>query len=211
MAFPDKLCVNTHSSIRIQTEKAVVYLDPFRLETAPHDADVVFFTHEHFDHFSPEDVKKVLNEDTVFVMPVGMEKAAAKVVQAHCVLSVAPGGSGSVKGLDFEAVAAYNPKKRFHPKKQGWVGYVLTVDGQRVYVAGDTDVTPEAEAVRCDVALLPIGGTYTMNAAEAAALANKLRPELVIPIHYGSVAGDPEDFSAFAAAVDPAIRVCRVI
>jgi L-ascorbate metabolism protein UlaG (beta-lactamase superfamily) len=91
------------------------------------------------------------------------------------------------------------------------VGYVLEAESLRFYVAGDTDATPEAAAVRCDVALLPIGGTYTMDPAEAAALANRIRPQVVIPIHYGSVAGSPEDFARFAAAVDPAIRVVRVI
>ena len=105
------------------------------------------------------------------------------------------------RGIKITAIPAYNPEKRFHPAAQQWIGYLLDDGTRRIYIAGDTDITPEAEAVRCDVALLPIGGTYTMNAHEAATLAVILRPQLVIPTHYGSVAGAPEDEEVFRQAV----------
>ena len=104
-----------------------------------------------------------------------------------------------------------NLKKRFHPKEEGWVGYVLTLEGCRVYIAGDTDATPEAAAVRCDAALLPIGGKYTMDARDAADLANRMKPGLVIPIHYGSVAGSPKDYERFVKVLDRKIQVRRLI
>ena len=109
------------------------------------------------------------------------------------------------------AAPASTPAKPFHPKDRGWVGYLLELEGLRLYVAGDTDATPEAAAVRCDLALLPIGGKYTMDAAEAAALANRIRPRAAVPFHYGSVAGSPADFERFAAAVDPEIRVVKLV
>lgn len=205
------ISVNAHSSVRIAAEGTVLYVDPFSLSHAPQDADVVFLTHSHFDHFSPQDVKKVCRPDTCFVLPAQMEEAAGQATAGHSVLTVRPNEAGTVCGVSFETVPAYNPDKPFHPKENGWVGYVLKLDGLRIYVAGDTDATDMAAAVRCDLALLPIGGKYTMDAEEAAALVNRMRPQAVIPIHYGSVAGSLADFDRFAAAVDPSILVHRVI
>ena len=209
--FLKQITVNTHSSVRIEAEGKVLYVDPFELQKAPHDADAIFLTHSHFDHFSPKDVEKVSKPDTVFVMPAGMTGEAAEAVEGREILPVKPFEKGEAGGIAFETVPAYNPGKPFHPKANDWVGYILSVDGLRVYVAGDTDATEEAAAVRCDVAMLPIGGKYTMDAREAAELADRIRPQVVIPIHYGSVAGCPKDYARFAAAVDPAIQVHRVI
>lgn len=207
----ERVRVNAHSSVRLELGGKVVYVDPFSLREEPHDADLIFLTHDHFDHFSPEDIARVDKPDTFFVLPKKLVRKAASVIGSRRSLPVSPGDRGEVEGLRFEAVPAYNLRKHFHRKAKGWVGYVLEAEGLRIYVAGDTDATPEAAAVRCDVALLPIGGTYTMDPAEAAALANQLRPQLVIPIHYGSVAGSAEDFGRFAAEVDAGIRVIKKI
>ena len=207
--FLKRITVNAHSSVRIEAGAKVVYVDPFMLQAEPKDADVVFLTHDHFDHFSPEDVEKVRKPETVFVMPASTAKAAAELLKKHRILTVAPGEKGEVDGLPFETVPAYNPAKPFHPQANHWVGYILTVDGLRVYVAGDTDATLEAAAVHCDVAMLPIGGKYTMDAPEAADLAARIRPAAVIPIHYGSVAGGMDAFDRFCAAADPALRIHR--
>ena len=203
--------VNTHSSLRLEAAGRVIYVDPFRLEDAPHDADLIFYTHDHFDHCSPEDTEKVGKPETCFVLPASCARSTAAVTKGRPVLQVLPGDRGEAWGQPFEAVAAYNPAKPFHPRENAWVGYVLTVEGLRVYVAGDTDATAEAAAVRCDLALLPIGGKYTMDAPEAAALVNRMKPRAVAPIHYGSVAGSPADFHRFAQAVDPAIRVVKLL
>lgn len=210
-AFLQKLSVNAHSSVRLAAAGRVVYVDPFELKTAPHDADLIFFTHDHFDHCSPEDVARASRPDTVFVLPETSREKAAPVTADRRVIAVRPGDSGEALGVSFEAVAAYNPGKPFHPRANDWVGYVLEADGLRLYVAGDTDATPEAAAVRCDVAMLPIGGKYTMDAREAADLANRIRPAVVVPIHYGSVAGSPKDFERFAAGVDRDIRVLKLV
>ena len=202
-----QITVNTHSSVRIEAAGKAVYIDPFGLQNAPRDADVIFLTHSHFDHFSPEDVEKTGRPGTVFVMPKTMVREAAKAVKGRPVVETEPFARGEAAGIPFEAVPAYNPHKPFHPRANNWVGYVLTVEGLRVYIAGDTDATPEAAAVNCDLALLPIGGKYTMDPEQAAELANRIRPQIVIPIHYGSVAGSPADFTRFAAKVDPAVRV----
>ena len=113
--------------------------------------------------------------------------------------------------MAFETVAAYNIGKKFHPQANQWVGYVVTVAGRRVYVAGDTDDTPEARAVRCDAAFLPAGGTYTMTASEAAALANAIHPQVAVPTHYGSIVGEMADGDTFAAALAGGIRCVKLL
>ena len=201
------ICLDTHSSIRLAAEGLVIRVDPFRVPDAPHDADLIFVTHDHFDHYSPEDVEKVRKPDTVFVAPRSTAALIEKAFPGHACCAVGPDEPGTVCGVRFETVRAYNPQKPFHPRANDWVGYVLTLSGLHVYIAGDTDRTPEAEAVRCEIALVPIGGHYTMDPAEAAALVNTIRPQLAIPTHYGSVAGSPSCYGDFAARVDPAIRV----
>lgn len=203
--------INCHSSIRY-AGGATVWFDPFRVADAPCDADVVFVTHDHYDHFSPEDIRRVMKPDAVLVLP---ETCVAAALQAGFtpaqLLPVRPGEAYTVKDLPFTAVPAYNLGKPFHPRGNRWVGYVVTLEGRRVYVAGDTDDTPDARSVSCDVAFLPVGGTYTMTAAEAAALANALHPQIAVPTHYGSIVGAMTDGDDFAAQLTPDIRCVKLI
>ncbi len=193
---------------RITSDGKRIYIDPFRSEISPNDADFVFITHDHHDHFSPEDIRRVSKADTVMVVPENMLRKAEEVKSpVGQIYTVKPGGRFVVRGLNFETVPAYNIMKPFHPKSAGWVGYVIECGGERIYIAGDTDATPEAGAVRCEVALLPVGGTYTMNPKQAAGLANAIRPKAVIPVHYGSIVGNERDGRDFAAMVDRDIEV----
>ena len=197
--------VLTHSSIRI-TGDQTIYIDPFHIAEAAHDADIICFAHDHFDHFSPEDIAKVIKADTTLVMPESMAEKAAEI-DCGSVVTVTPGSKRELDDIGLEAVAAYNKWKPFHPKKNGWVGYILSVGGVRIYVAGDTDSTEENQAVSCDVAMVPIGGTFTMDAKKAAELVNHLRPKVAIPTHYGSIAGKREAEDVFRANVDSSIPV----
>ena len=201
-----EITVNIQSSIRIAGQNRVIRFDPYRITGEPHDTDIIFITHAHYDHFSPDDIRKVSKPGTVIAAPKKAEKQLAQLGMTETVL-FAPGESGEVQGILTEAVAAYNILKPFHPKSDGGLGYVITVDGQRIYAAGDTDAVKEAKAVRCDIALVPVGGTYTMNAKDAAALVNVIRPRLAIPVHYGSIAGKPGDGEAFRQLVDSDIAV----
>ena len=198
-----EITVNSHSSIRIKGEKTL-WFDPFQLKAAPQDGDVILLTHEHYDHFSPSDIARAATSGAVFVVPRSMEKAVAPLGRT---VGLWPGDSATVAGVKVEAVPAYNVAKRFHPRKNDWLGYVVELDGQRIYVCGDSDVTTEAMAVQCDVLLCPVGGTYTMTAAEAAQLANAIRPKLAIPTHYGTVVGSRQDGETFRRLVDGDIRV----
>jgi len=204
----ENIDVFTQNSIRIRSEIGNVYVDPFQMREAPADAAFILVTHDHYDHFSPDDIRKVAGEGCVLIVPEKMLDKAREV--ADCVgaiETVAPGGSYEIRGLKLETVPSYNVLKPFHPKNAGWVGYILDLGGRRIYVAGDTDATKEAEAVRCDVALVPIGGTYTMNAKKAAELVNKIGPACAIPTHYGGIVGSREDADAFAAGVRAPVAV----
>lgn len=208
----DKIDVFTHTSIRIRGDAACIYLDPFKIREEAHDADYVFVTHSHYDHFSPEDIRKVLKDTTIIVAPESMIDDARELEhEVKEIVAVKPGDKLDINGLEVEAVPAYNTLKPFHPKRAEWVGYILTVDGKRIYIAGDTGLTKEAREVKCDIALLPIGGTYTMDTKRAAELTGIIKPEYVIPTHYGSIVGKPNDAKTFAGLVKEPVKVVEKI
>lgn len=203
--------VNIQSSIRIIGSKTL-YFDPWQIDGMPHDADFVFVTHEHYDHFSPEDIDKVSNENTYLVIPKTMSHMVGGigVIQQNHVITVSPGEKREVSRIMVEGYPAYNLRKPFHLKRNGWLGYVVTLDATRFYVAGDTDAIPEIKDIRCDVAFLPIGGTYTMNANEAAGVVKKIDPKVVVPTHYGCVVGSPVDGEFFQGLLPRNIR-CELL
>jgi len=207
----EKISVNTQSSVHIAAQCSI-YFDPLQLPSEPHDADIIFITHEHGDHFSEADVKKAAKADTVFVVPAGMKGALEKIGAAEDkIVALAAGDKTEVLGVPVEAVAAYNPAKPFHPLANGWLGYVVTLEGKRIYVSGDMDATPEAKAVKCDIAVIPIGGMFTMNPQEAAEFINEIKPEFAVPTHYGTIVGKPTDGEDFAKLVDGSVKVKLVL
>ena len=146
--------------------------------------------------------------DTILVVS---EKMAAKAREVSGTVGKIETVKSSVYremgGLAFETVPAYNTLKPFHPKSAEWVGYILRIDGKRIYIAGDTDATKEAKAVKCDIALVPIGGTYTMDAKKAAELISTIRLDVAMPVHYGHIVGKPSDGEVFAENVMAPIKV----
>ena len=201
-----------HSSIRIESENGtVLYSDPYDLVDETHDADVVFITHGHYDHLSPEDYARVAKSETVVVAPAVLENEVA-ALSAGSVVLLNAGDTAEVCGIKVEAVPAYNvqPERlQFHPKENKWLGYILTIDGATYYIAGDTDQNEDNETISCDVALIPIGGTFTMDPVQAAAFINTIKPRFVVPTHYGTTVGNKEDVDAFAPLVDSSITVVR--
>ncbi len=200
-----------HSSIRIAKDK-VIYIDPFKVTKEYNDADIIFCTHSHYDHFSEEDIVKVKKEDTILVIPADcLEKAKVLGFSTNNILVVEPKKKYKVLGMNFETVPAYNLEKDFHKQESNWVGYILEINDITYYIAGDTDLISEAKSVNCDVAFLPIGGTYTMNAKEAAKLANIIEPQIVIPIHYGTIVGSKEDENKFKQELNETIECVIMI
>ena len=182
-----------HSSIRINKEKTI-YIDPFKIDRNYNDADIVFITHDHYDHYSEEDIDKVINENTTIIIPEELlTKLLRKGINKNAIITVEPNKNYMVQGIKFETISAYNTNKTFHPKENGWVGYIIIINGIRYYIAGDTDITEENKQVKCDVAFVPVGGTYTMDFKEAASLINEIKPKIAIPIHYGSIVGTEQD------------------
>ena len=195
-----------HSSIRINKEK-IIYIDPFKINKNYNDADIIFITHDHYDHYSEEDIDKVINENTTIIIPEELlTKLLRKGINKNAIITVEPNEKYMVQGIKFETIPAYNTNKTFHPKENDWVGYIITLDGIRYYIAGDTDITEENKQVKCDVAFVPVGGTYTMDFKEAASLINEIKPKIAIPIHYGSIVGTEQDAIDFIRLLHPEIK-----
>ena len=197
-----EISINCHSSIRIASDK-VIYFDPFQIEEESHDADIIFITHDHYDHFSVEDIRKVEKEDTVYVIPECMYN----LLGGENVFVVQPKEKTVVEGLDVYAVPSYNLNKPFHPLDKGYVGYLVRIEDKAVYVAGDCDMNEDNRKIRCDIALIPVGGKYTMDYRQAAELVNHIRPETAIPTHYGSIVGEKDSGERFKELVDKQIKV----
>ena len=196
-----------HNSIKIKKD-VTIYIDPYKIEKEYNDADYVFCTHEHYDHFSPEDIKKVIKENTIIItVPNTLAETIKLQPDRSKIILVRPNESYDLKNIKFETTVAYNSKKLFHQKSKEWVGYVITIKGERFYIAGDTDDLPELENIKCDVAFVPIGGMYTMNHNEAANLINEIHPKIAIPTHYGLIIGSKEDAEKFKQEVIPEIKV----
>lgn len=205
----EKISINEHSSIRIEGEP-IIYFDPFRIKKERNDADIVLITHAHYDHFSPEDIEKICHDETVFVMPKSMEQEVGKYgFTEENTIFMEAGDETSVEGILIEAVPSYNVDKPMHPKENGWLGYIVTVEDTTIYVSGDCDAM--SEEIVCDIAMIPIGGTYTMNVSEAVAWINQMKPKVVIPTHYGTLVGVSEDADEFEPLVEKTIRVVRIL
>ncbi|GAB4415020.1 MAG: MBL fold metallo-hydrolase [Thermodesulfovibrionales bacterium] len=189
-----------HDTFKIIGEK-VVYTDPFKIKKKD-TADIILITHEHYDHCSPEDVKKIQGPNTVIITTPDCAKKLSGNIK-----TVNPGSKIAVGGIDIEAVPAYNTNKQFHTRDKGWVGYIFTVKGQRIYIAGDTDYIPEMKTIKADIALLPVSGTYVMTAEEAVHAALDIKPKVAIPMHYGSIVGSKKDAQRFSDGLKGKIEV----
>lgn len=199
----DNIEVLCHSSIRINKDK-IIYIDPFKVCKDYNDADLIFITHDHYDHYSEDDIDKVKNEGTLFIIPKKLlTKLLVKGYNKNNIITVEPNMQYMVRGIRFETIPAYNINKQFHPKGNEWVGYVIEIKDTRYYIAGDTDITEETKKVKCDVAFIPVGGTYTTNFKEAAQLVNKIKPKIAVPTHYGSVVGTKQDATDFVRLLHP--------
>lgn len=197
------ITVNTQSSIRIEGSK-ILYFDPYQISNAAHDADLIFITHDHYDHFEPESIAKLRKAETLLVAPESMKKktlSKSGIAEENC-LFYRPGESHEAGGVVIETIPAYNKLKPFHPKGKKWQGYVVTTDDTRYYVSGDTDVNEDIRKVRCDVALIPIGGFYTMDRKQAVEYIVQLKPKALIPTHYGSIVGNKTDGQKFRKMVE---------
>lgn len=195
-----------HSSIKIN-KGLVIYIDPFKIHEKSNDADLIFITHDHYDHYSEDDIDMIKKDDTVIVVPKTLlSEVLREGFNQDNIIAVEPNREYFAKRIKFETVPAYNINKSFHPKGNGWGGYIIELEGNKYYIAGDTDATEEAKNVKCDVAFVPVGGTYTMDSNEAAELVNVIKPKIAVPIHYGSIVGTREDAENFVKLLNEEIK-----
>ncbi len=197
--------INCHSSIKIIGDK-IIYVDPFRIKENKNDADIIFITHDHYDHYSLEDIEKVKKQNTIIVMPEHLERKD----DLKDAVIVMPNKKYQVEGINVETIPSYNINKPYHPKENNWVGYILNNEGKRIYIPGDTDITEENMKIQCDILFVPIGGTYTMNYKEGAKLTNIIKPEISIPVHYGEIVGRKEDAKEFKKLLEKDIE-CKIL
>lgn len=196
-----------HSTIKINKNNKIIYIDPYNISDGINDADYIFITHNHYDHFSEEDIKKVKNNETIIIITEDLYTNTLKLgFNGMNIITVKPNENYQVEGIKFSTIPAYNTNKTFHPKKNNWVGYIIELEGSKYYIAGDTDITDENKKVKCDVAFLPVGGTYTMDFKEAAHLINEIKPKITVPIHYGSIVGTNQDATDFVKLLHPNIK-----
>ena len=202
------ISVNVQSSILI-SGNIKIYFDPIKMDRK-YDADYIFITHSHYDHFSKEDILNIKNDNTVIIGPYDIyDKCLEMGFSKDRVIKVKPCEEYDYGVIRFKTVYAYNLNKNFHLKESNWVGYVLEFEGKKYYIAGDTDVIMDNLSVlkNIDVAFIPIGGVYTMDALEAAGYVNNIKPKEVVPIHYGMVVGDEKDLKQFILNVSSDIKV----
>ncbi|MBU0908538.1 MAG: MBL fold metallo-hydrolase [Proteobacteria bacterium] len=191
-----------HDCFRLRAAGQVVYFDPFQLSGDLPPADLILVSHAHYDHFSPDDIKKIRQESTLIITE---PESAAKL--SGNVKAMQPGQSITWGPFTIEAVRAYNTNKKFHPQANNWLGFIVTVEGVRLYHAGDTDHIPEMADYKADIALLPVSGTYVMTADEAAQAALDINPKVAVPMHFGSIVGEQSDAERFAAKLVNKIKV----
>ena len=189
-----------HDAFRIDAAKTI-YFDPYEISAGP-KADLILISHEHFDHCSPEDVAKIQHSGTVIVT----EKDSAKKLSGD-VRVIKPGESITVDEVKIEAVPSYNTDKDFHPKKNAWVGFIVDIEGVKIYHAGDSDFIPEMSDFDVDIALIPVSGTYVMTSDQAVKAALAINPKLAIPMHYGAIVGDERDAVNFKKALEGKVDV----
>lgn len=194
--------VNAHSSIQIDD----MFFDPYLTDNLGKKAKYIFLTHTHYDHLSEKDIDNVITPKTKIIAPVSAKGNLTKYKNKK--IFVEPNESYNLDDFEFSTMPAYNLDKDFHKKSFNWVGYKITRNEVTYAILGDTDATPELEHLKCDILFIPIGGTYTMDALQAAELTNKIKPQIAIPVHYGSIVGTSDDAKLFASKLDDDI-LCK--
>lgn len=186
-----------HASFRIIADRGTIYIDPWKVSTGP-KADLILVTHSHHDHMCMDDIVRLSGPDTRVVGPADVASKIKRSYELRPRMYLEFPVKGRAGPIKVEGYNAYNPKKRFHPMENGWLGLVVDLGGYRIYHSGDTDVIPEMEGIKdIDVALLPVGGTYTMTAKEAVEAVKVIRPKKAIPMHWGDIVGGRADAELF--------------
>jgi L-ascorbate metabolism protein UlaG (beta-lactamase superfamily) len=199
-----------HDSFKIKDGKTV-YIDPYEIKGGE-EADILLISHDHDDHCSPEDVKKIISAKTTIITTAESKRKLSKT-KAKEIRVAKPGQKILIDDVSIETIPAYNinkfrsPGHPFHPKENEMLGFIITMNAVRIYHAGDTDFIPEMKLLNVDVAFLPVSGTYVMTAEEAAESTKHIKLKVAIPMHYGSIVGDEGDAERFRTLASCEVRV----
>jgi L-ascorbate metabolism protein UlaG (beta-lactamase superfamily) len=195
------------AAVKIAAAGKVIYIDPYQISNED-QADIILITHGHSDHLSPGDIKKIITKNSIII---ATDDCMGKLedLDVREIKSIKPGQSITLDDINISAVPAYNVvKTNFHPKSKNWVGYIITIEGVKIYHAGDTERIPEMKDIECDIAMLPLGQTYTMNSVkEAADAAIDVKARVAIPIHYGLYEGKEDDAKEFNKLLEGKVEV----
>ena len=194
-----KIEVLGHASVKL-TGKKIIYIDPYNIKVPLKDADYIFITHDHYDHYDKESISNVRKDTTKIIVPTCLQQEENNLV-------VEPNNHYKIDNIEFDTIRSYNIGKQFHPKEKDYVGYNILLEDELFYIMGDTDRTPETEMVKTNYCFVPIGGTYTMNVEEAINYINDTHPDVAIPIHYGSITGSLDLADEFKEKVNKDIKV----
>jgi L-ascorbate metabolism protein UlaG (beta-lactamase superfamily) len=195
-----------HASILISTGGKNIYVDPWKLIKDQPKGDLILITHPHYDHFSPDDINKIVRNDSVIIGPLDILK-----IKLGKKIEIKPGQEINLNWVKIKAVPAYNINKHFHPKGNNWCGYIIEIEGNKIYIAGDTDFIPEMKNIVADIVILPVGGTYTMTAEEAANAVNTIKPKLAIPYHFGDIVGSEKDAKLFSSfVINSEVKILKI-
>lgn len=181
----DNIKIFKHSSVKIDN----IYIDPYKIDGIYNDAKYIFITHNHYDHYSKKDIDKIVNKDTIFIIPLSMKD---DYTYHNEVIYVEPNMEYIVNDIAFKTLPMYNIDKEFHKREYNWCGYNICINNLWYYFVGDSDDIPEIHNIKCDYIFIPIGGTYTMNVNEAIECLKTVDYKYVIPYHYGTIVGNIE-------------------
>jgi len=191
-----------HAGFIIKAEGKIIYIDPYQINSqAIIPADIILITHSHYDHCSLEDISKIAKDNTTIIGPADIQSKISRIQKKINLKVIEPGNSINIDGINIGAIPSYNINKQFHPKNEYWNGYAIKINNLVIYHAGDTDLIPEMSKLtgKVTIALLPIGGNYTMNSQEAAKAASIIKPQIAIPMHYGNIIGSSADAQNFSS------------
>ena len=206
----EKITINSQSSIRIE-DNNIIYFDPYNIEYTTNDADLIFITHDHYDHLDINSIDKIIKDTTTIVLPKSIYNNLDNYFNNKNIILVEPNNTYNILNYKIETIPSYNINKPYHKIEYGYLGYIITINDERIYISGDTDITEENKNIKCDIALIPIGGTYTMDYIEAANLINIIKPKTVIPTHYSTIVGTLEDGTNFKNLLNKDIECILLI